>query len=271
MQTTCFLIYLSSFYPLLAAWRANRKGTLSLALGWAIAAWACWGWVILSDSAWQSPLAHNVRYAALCLTGCAGVAVLGARRPIVRVWNFVVAALLLVLFLPVAESTVVGRSLFLSAVQALFVGAVLAVAVVNYVPTRLGPAAALLAVTCTIDLLVLAGPAGLVESIRPATPFARWLLVMIPWVAYGRIALRPRIATELDRTWLDFRDRHGLVWAQRVREQFNNAARNAGWRAVLRWRGLWFYDGASVREPEQLEEMENVLRSLLKRFGPEEM
>ena len=43
---------------------------------------------------------------------------------------------------------------------------------------------------------------------------------------------------EIDELWLDFRDRFGLFWGQRVREQFNRSAVNAGWPVYLAWRGL---------------------------------
>jgi hypothetical protein len=48
-----------------------------------------------------------LRYLALCLTGCVGVAVLGARRPGVGAWDFVLLGLLAVLLL-VAGGAVAG-------------------------------------------------------------------------------------------------------------------------------------------------------------------
>src|SRR5260370_314993 len=48
------------------------------------------------------------RYCAVCLTGCAGVAVLGARRPHVLAWNFVVLGLFTVMVLPLMETQIIG-------------------------------------------------------------------------------------------------------------------------------------------------------------------
>ena len=88
-------------------------------------------------------------------------------------------------------------------------------------------------------------------------------MLLCPWLgllAWGR---GPRGENELDRIWLRFRDRYGLLWGQRVREQFNNAAGNAGWPAVLRWRGLRLAKG------EVTPEMTRTLKALLKRFEAE--
>jgi hypothetical protein len=73
--------------PFLAAWRANRRTTLQGATIWAAAAWTSWGFAL------AYPDNDDFGFLALCLTGCAGIAVLGARRPQVFAWNFVVLGL----------------------------------------------------------------------------------------------------------------------------------------------------------------------------------
>jgi hypothetical protein len=78
------------------------------------------------------------------------------------------------------------------------------------------------------------------------------------------IKWRAEPASELDATWLRFRDSFGALWAQRTREQFNRAAANAGLTGRLRWHGL---NEAPAAEREQLLE---TLRALLRRFGPPE-
>jgi hypothetical protein len=70
---------------------------------------------------------------------------------------------------------------------------------------------------------------------------------------------------------LGFRDRFGLVWAQRAREQFNRAAFHAGWSIVLRWGGLRLRTGAMPPDSSKQEEIIATLRALLKRFGPDEV
>src|SRR5205085_1522448 len=135
------LILLTAAYPLARAWLRHRRTSLAHALAWAAFAWLAWLGV-LSAVAFGGGEAVTGRYLALCLTGCAGVAVLGARRPGVAAWNFVVLGLLVVLLLPLAEGF--GR-LHLSWPRLLFLAGTLAVGFLNYLPTRLGPAALLMA------------------------------------------------------------------------------------------------------------------------------
>src|SRR4051794_18939988 len=90
------LVMASAGYPLSRAWLANRTTTLRPALAWTALALVTWVWALLD------PEPPALPYLALCLSGCAGVAVLGARRPGAAAWNFVVAGLLVVFLLPVA-------------------------------------------------------------------------------------------------------------------------------------------------------------------------
>src|SRR5262245_41091595 len=92
--------------PLLRAWWAQRRTSLFHALTWGIFAWLSWAPAMLDAAAAQDM--PTWRYLALCLTGCAGVAVLGARRPHVFAWNFVVIGLLCVMLLPLAERHFIG-------------------------------------------------------------------------------------------------------------------------------------------------------------------
>src|ERR1700756_5554100 len=92
------VLLLSGFYPLYRAWRGAAGTTLRHSVVWAFLAWGGWCAAALLDG---SPA---LGYLALCLTACAGVAVLGARRPGVGAWDFVVLGLLAVLLLPLAES-----------------------------------------------------------------------------------------------------------------------------------------------------------------------
>ena len=87
-------------------------------------------------------------------------------------------------------------------------------------------------------------------------------ILLSPWVAWLCFLGRKERRNELDGRWLKFRDRYGLVWGQRVREQFNRAAHHAGWKVHLSWFGL---------QGEATAEMNETLGALLKRFiGREE-
>src|SRR5437870_10972643 len=100
---TC-AVMLTAAFPLVRAWGASRRSTLLQAVYWAWAAWA--GWLLTFVAAALGDIEESAlgRHLALSLTACAGVAVLGARRPGVTAWNFVVCGLLAVLLLPVAQS-----------------------------------------------------------------------------------------------------------------------------------------------------------------------
>ncbi len=264
MPTFCLLIFLTGIYPWWRAWSASRHTSLRHALLWGLASWAVWGWAFAADVLEPGVVHSGSRYLALCLTGCAAVAVLGARWPGVQAWNFVVVGLLAVLLLPMAQSLLLGGEHERGGLSAWFLTATLAVGVLNYLPTRLGLAAVLLAIACGGEAAALLLPANGGGSVGWSEPGAGWLLALVPWAALGPRSLR-RPRSEFDRLWLEFRDRFGLVWGQRLREQFNRSAAHAGWPVVLGWTGLRPATGGAV--PECAAQLA-TLRALLKRFGP---
>jgi hypothetical protein len=266
MAALAWLILLTGAYPLWEAWRANRDTTLVQALAWAAAAWLAWLAALLAEWQWPATEPTGLRYFGLCLTACALIGVLGARRPQVGAWNFVLLGLLAVLLLPLAEGL---GSLHLTWPPLLFLAGTLTVGVLNYLPTRLGPVTLLFGAGCALELVGVMPPENLPEGVRHVLPLGGLLLALAPWAAY--LQLRPRPApAEADRLWLGFRDRFGLVWGQRLREQFNSAAANAGWPVVLRWSGLRLKPGTPRPAPAVQEEIVAALRALLKRFEPEE-
>lgn len=265
------LTYLTGLLPLFRAWQANRRTSLFQTVHWVFAAWAVWGVAVWSEALGFSEETRGVvRYLAFCLTGCAGVAVLGARRPGVGPWNFVLLGLLAVMLLPLAEGLLARGALHLEGPRMIFLAATLAMIVLNYLPTRLGPAALLLGLAGTFQLFRLAGPEEVRETLRAYDSIGNLLLAFVPWAGFERTASRPVPASEFDRLWLDFRDRFGMVWSQRTREQFNNSAHHAGWSVVLRWQGLRIVPGAAPPAEEQQQAMVEVLQSLLKRFRTDE-
>jgi hypothetical protein len=253
------LLLLLGTYPLAMALRCNRTTTLWQPLLWALAAWSAWIGVAWLRALWPGADERLAVYAALCLTGCAGIAVLGARRPGALAWNFVVAGLLAVLMLPILNGL---GELRLESAHEIFLAVTLLVPILNYLPTRLGMCAVLTAAGCgweTMRLLGWAAPPGFSDM-------GLLLLALAPWEAWAALARR-RAATEFDRLWLAYRDRFGFVWGHRMQEQFNRAAHHAGWPVVLRWSELFITPAEPSPDPAALVA---TLRAVLKRFGSEE-
>jgi hypothetical protein len=249
-------LILAGAMPIGRALWVNRRTSLSHALVWTLITWLSWGFAFISD--WFTA----DRYCALCLTGCAGVAVLGARRPHVFAWNFVVAGLFAVMVLPIIETHVIGtRSL--DGLRVFFLAATIAVGIVNYLPTRLAPAAFLLAIVCAGEITSLVGPSWLLE---PYPVIFDVLVTAVPWIAWISVRRHDAAYSAFDRLWLSFRDRWGLVWSQRVREQFNNAAEHSGWPIKLMWHGLVQEKETPALEPAEEAKMMETLRATLQRF-----
>src|SRR5262249_45066753 len=87
-----------------------------------------------------------------------------------------------------------------------------------------------------------------------------------PWLSWLFFLLPSRAQSHPDRSWRSFRNRFGVVWALRLREQFNHAARNAGVNVELTWQGLRRADGNPPSDEEQITSNE-LLAALMRRFG----
>jgi hypothetical protein len=218
---------LAGLIPLTVTWWANRRTSLRDATGWAAIAWLTW-----SGPLNFQPTA-DIIFIALAVTGGAGIAVLGARRPHVFAWNFVVLGLVSVLVLPLVEGWIIGiRSL--DALRLSFLAGTLIVGIGNYVPTRFGAAAAVALLVVGGWFAILLEPAladrdALFLTLRIATASVPWIALVSPNRAAG---------DDLGNAWRSFRDRLGFVWGERTREQFNRAAENAGLPIRLGWRGV---------------------------------
>lgn len=267
MALAAWLLFATGVYPLARAGQALRGSSLTHALAWAATAWLAWGAVLAAVTAESAGLVTVARYLALVLTCCAGVAVLGARRPGLVPWDFVVAGLLVTMLLFLAEGLAIGAPVQLGPVRLGFLIVTLAVVVLNYVPTRHLLAAVLLAGGCGLELwgLVSESRAGS-TPLDPLIPLS--LILATPWAALWSVR-RTTSKEPADALWQQFRDRYGVVWSMRLREQFNRAAANAGLDVELGWSGL---RSVAVEAPPdaaaRLASLD-ILKALLKRFGPE--
>jgi len=259
-----FLIFVSGIYPIVCAIWASRKTTLVHAAFWALATWLAWSSAVCFDALGKNTEPVFPHYLALALTGCASIAVLGARRPGVVAWNFVVLGLLVVMMFLWFEGRLAENDLILLRVQKVLLASTVAIGVLNYLPTRAAPTALLLAFGSGLEMVTLSEPPGM--PFEPARQIAWLIVALAPWVAYVRMRQQPLVPSEFDQIWLRFRDSFGMVWAQRLREQFNQSAKNSDWPVVLRWQGLRLAQGAPSPSPEVRQAMLATLRALMKRF-----
>jgi hypothetical protein len=268
MGLAALLLLLSGAYPLLRAWPHVRRTSLAHAFAWAALAWLAWTVLLALVPVSSSEALAAGRYAGLSLIACAGMAVLGARRPGVGAWNFVVLGLLAVLLLSWVEGLLTGTDVELSGLRAVFLAGLLGLLILNYLPTRLGLSALLLAIGCVLEFTaLLSGPAKGSPALLLGPAWAGLFLGTVPWAGWAALRWQPTAASDVDRLWHAFRDSYGLVWAQRVREQFNRSAANAGWAIELGWRGLRPIGAAPPPDAAAQAAARATLEALLKRFG----
>jgi len=202
-------------------------------------------------------------YVALSLSSCAGMAVLGARRPLNGPWNFIVVSLLAILLLPIAEG---WGQLNLSAGRIGFLIVTLSIIGFIYGLTRLGlPALVFLSgCGCVVGTMIeAAGNAYTLDSFVGKLGLS--MIAGSPWLAILLVLTQKTPTTVFDQLWRDFRDQFGMIWALRVRDQFNRSAKNANWPVQLGWSGL------KSRADWDISIAVATLEALLKRFGPRDV
>jgi hypothetical protein len=250
---------------LLAARRAVFQTTLLSAWWWTVAALA--GWAAAELFGASQPL----KLAAISLSFCPAVALIGAKRPQHSAWNFVVVSLWAIVALPAAESLLLhpGRPVEMGDARGWFLWILILLAPLNFVPTRQWPAALLLAAGQIVALgeylpllrRELVGHAQLIGLLLAAA-------AMI--AAWARLTAAPtRLGLSYTNDWLAFRDTFGLFWSLRVQERINAAAKQFDWPLELTWTG--FRDRDSGKPLDTIDPaIEPALRtsfnSLLRRF-----
>jgi len=264
------LVFVTDVFPFWRAVRAHRGTTLVSSILWGFAALMAWITAVLIDVLQPKLESTLPGYLALGLTGCASMAVLGARRPGAGAWNFVILGLLAVMLFLWLEGRLAEDDLILQRVRTVFLASTVTIGVLNYLPTRLAAASVLLALGCAGELSIISGSESLQKALVPARNFSRLMVALVPWVAYARLRWQHLPGPEFDKLWLRFRNNYGLVWAQRLREQFNQSVKHSNWPVILRWQGLCVIPGERPASDEDRQEMLANLRALMKRFEPPE-
>ena len=261
---------------LLVVARPDVRGTTLVAAWWwtlaALVAWSCVeaaaGWLV--EGLGAAGLSAT-RLAAISLSLCPAVALVGAKRPQHSAWNFVVLALWCIVALPAAEALFLGggRSPEMGGARGWFLWLLVLLVPINFVPTRYWAAALLASAGQVVALgrfLPLVNPWQLPrqELIGLAVCV---VALLAAWTSH-RLAARPA-ANRYDRLWLDFRDSFGMLWGLRVQERVNAIARQLGWDLELAWSGFRRpSDGSAITEIDPAIEpaLRTSLKGLLRRF-----
>jgi hypothetical protein len=247
--------------------RRVSQTTLTAAWNWAVASllavaaleiWLATGSSI--DAGWTA----HARYAVAITTLAPQMAVLGAKRPQHRAWQFIVGSLLLVLALPAVGSVMRGGdALSIAGPWRWFLAVLIVVGWANYAATRFWPSSFLLAAgQWSLLSAHLPWPADEPPAIRPIWGVAL-AVAAAAWVAADVPRARNR-SDPINGLWLDFRDTLGSLWCLRVAERFNATARAQDWPLRLTWRGVEW----TVAEPDaaSVAAAKRSLRMLLRRF-----
>ena len=89
------------------------------------------------------------------------------------------------------------------------------------------------------------------------------------WWAERCERLAAPVRTPLDRVWIEFRDRFGIVWSKRILDRLNHMAANDRLIARMGLTGVVARDGNDVPPPDDVAALERSLRWLLRRFVDE--
>ncbi|QDT53616.1 hypothetical protein Pan44_16390 [Caulifigura coniformis] len=274
-QIITFVATLATTWLVVVLQPAVCGTTLTTAWMWAVTASVSWA-VAAGASVMMGPGASAVGqlwYVAAVLTLCPWIAVLGARRPTVRVWNgFVIVPLIAVLLWPVALCWMPRGPdrLILETPHLVGFGLVLVMGTGNFLGTRF-VLIALMTMIAEILLIVSLGkdPGGANAAAYRVIAVA---LVMLP-IASAIMNVRPRAIgpRTWNDVWNDFRDRFGIVWANRLADRVNAEARKENWDVRLQPQGfVSTTPGAAVNFSAHWRQIDHTLRWLLRRFVDDE-
>lgn len=255
---------------LVVALRRLLGTTLVAPCGWAIASTVALGVLMWEHYSAADGTTSSLRFSAVALTFCPLMAVLGAKRPQDKGWQWVVASLWLVLVWPAGYAMLAGTELELFIAWKLFLVGLIVVGLLNYLPTRHWLA----------SLLVAAGQSALIAEFvwteRQFDPGEMMNLAMLLFLAAGLLVWwrsRARFSdaeekdsslADYDRRWLRFRDAYGAFWALRVLGRVNETAGLQNWPSRLEWQGFVATDKQPTEE--QLQEIDQCWTTLMRRF-----
>lgn len=247
-----------------ASWAIVSLSSLLAVVG-ADACWELGSWELGNREHWHYEHWH---YLAAVTTLAPFVALLGAKRPQNRAWQFIVAALVALLWLQSIRALLIDPSLppLPHAAWRWLIAVILAAEFANYLPTRNAPAALLIFAG---QICLLSGQLPMVPPVlQPAPTIGLALLATGVLLATALAGAPRRPCSPTDQAWLKFRDAFGAVWALRIAERVNAVAKAQSWPIRLGWHGFHLAEGRvgqAIDGPTQAA-AEQTLAGLLWRF-----
>lgn len=254
--------------------RPCRHTSLTTAWRWLLFAISGVALMALTDLVavhWPQRTADYGWCLASILLLCPPMAVLGSRRPGVRVWTpFILIPLILVLGWPIWTMLLQGqelRGLELETPTVVGFCLVLTMGVGNYFGTRFALSALLYGASTLILFLTCANERLIAESDRPlwrtGAILGLELAMAAIWLPRRRKAMHP-----VNRLWDDFRQLYGIVWGLRMVERINTYAVQQNWTSRISWTG--FPESSSGQLTSDEPEIEDACRWLFRRFVDDE-
>ncbi len=248
-----------------------RATTLFAPCLWVTLSATCLAVLVLVQHQLEGIQGSALRFAIAATTLCPLMAVLGAKRPQNRGWQWVVLTLWIVLVWPAAQAVLLPAGIHVELFIAwkLFLWGLIALGLLNYLPTRHWFAAVFVAVG---QVLLLREHLGLGSTSPPPPEWNQpsgigWFLIAALVVNARGVnkATRDSQLAPLNSQWLSFRDSFGAFWALRILGRINHTAQLREWPLRLQWSGMVESHGRHAAESE-LEELDLALATLLRRF-----
>ena len=207
-----------------------------------------------------------VRFTMAAVTLCPLMAVLGAKRPQDRGWQWVVAALWLIVVWPALQALAhpAGPALEISAPWKLFVASLIAMGPLNYLLTNYWLASMFVAGG---QLVLFSRFLGIHEPDTwfPAAAVCLIVAAALVWRTHRIAPATGDLLREQTARWLWFRDAFGAFWALRIMQRVNETAALRNWPVRLAWSGFERVSDQPLIE-EHATEARQSLDTLLRRF-----
>jgi hypothetical protein len=251
--------------------RKWRGTTLMLPCLWVATSAAALAVTAVLEIVWPNAVGIGmsaIRFAAYASTLCPIVAVLGAKRPQDRGWQWVVLTLWLVMVWPAAQALAnpAGPRVELATLWKLFVVAVIALGPLNYLATRNAKASLL---TVIGQVLLFSEFLGFLEAEAGELVASALICFLLAAVAVILPPVTEILVPEVCRTqstrWLKFRNCYGAFWGIRILQRVNETAGLRQWPVQLTWHGFEMI-GEQLPDAAQEAEVEQTLDTLLRRF-----